>query len=660
MKNLLSVAIIIMALVPGCANIKKAQAVTDQEANPFSLTSKPYARYWWFASTITKEDVRYNLNWLKDNGFGGVELAWVYPLNRFNPKDTTYTPRQEWLSPEWREIVNYTAVYADSIGLGCDMTLGTLWRFGDSYVPFEQATRRFGDENWRQVITRSWEHPRPGYVIDHLNPSNYLPYFNRLLDSFPHPSSGRPRSFFIDSWEVETEKLWSTGLEKEFLERFGYDIVPFMDSIYKPSNSEHLYDYMSLVSEKVIGFYREFDRVTGERWAFSRAQVSGAPCDLISGYAAVDIPESEAMLFEPGFSTIPASAALLSGKNHVSAETFTCIYGWPGDYLRQEQVADLKIVADALFANGVNQIVWHGKPHNPAGLDTVSFYASVHLGPEGSLTRQLGSFNRYLTTVSDYMKKGITCSDIAVYLPVEDAWRAGRMPVEKQFIWAWGYYEMRYVSYPEELASYNPVWINGEFLQKAEMSGNDILVGDARFKALYIDSKYIDYKVIKRVSELARQGLRVILKQLPEEPGFVKHDDYGLFVDSIKATANSDIASLSPELSPFIDGPVIPAHWCRKDGEALYVFFPHRNSRQLEFPVEYGQSLDNESYNVPVKISFEGYSYQINLNFKPYQSLLYKLSGGVAEEIDIEFIPETPVVKERPADYRAPWLVYED
>jgi len=212
MKNLLSVAIIIMALVPGCANIKKAQAVTDQEANPFSLTSKPYARYWWFASTITKEDVRYNLNWLKDNGFGGVELAWVYPLNRFNPKDTTYTPRQEWLSPEWREIVNYTAVYADSIGLGCDMTLGSLWPFGDSYVPFEQATRRFGDENWRQVITRSWEHPRPGYVIDHLNPSNYLPYFNRLLDSFPHPSSGRPRSFFIDSWEVETEKLWSTGL----------------------------------------------------------------------------------------------------------------------------------------------------------------------------------------------------------------------------------------------------------------------------------------------------------------------------------------------------------------------------------------------------------------------------------------------------------------
>ncbi|MDX9812562.1 MAG: glycosyl hydrolase [Bacteroidales bacterium] len=660
MKTIYATAVIILILITGCTYSEKSSGPASPPADPFSFTSQPYARYWWFASTIKKEDVRYNLDWLKENGFGGVELAWVYPLNRFNPEDTSYTPRQEWLSSEWSDIVAYTAGYADSIGLGCDMTLGTLWPFGDSYVPFEQATRRFGDENWRQVITRSWEHPKPGYVIDHLNPSNYLPYFQRLLDSFPHPLTKIPRSFFIDSWEVETEMLWTEGLEKEFLERYGYDIVPFMDSVYDQENSDHLYDYMSLVSEKVIGFYRDFDRVSGERGAFSRAQVSGAPCDLISGYAAVDIPESEAMLFEPRFSTIPASAALLSGKKHVSAETFTCLYGWPGDYLREEQVADLKLVADALFANGVNQIVWHGKPHNPAGLDTVSFYASVHVGPSGSLSKQLRSFNSYLSTVSEYMKKGQTLSDIAVYLPVEDAWKAGRMPVEKQFIWAWGHYEMRYTGFPEELASYNPVWINGEFLQKAEMSGNELVVGQARFKALYIDSKYLDYKVVKRVSELADKGLPVILRQIPEEPGFIKHDDYSLLVKQLSAEAIPDIRSVESWLSPFITGNTIPAHWCRTVGETLYVFFPNRNSSNLVFPVEYGQSLSNQSYSVPVKISHEGHTYEINLNFKPYQSLLYRLEGGRTEEIDIEFVPDTPVVKERPQDYRAPWLVYED
>jgi hypothetical protein len=66
--------------------------------------SKPYTRYWWFASEIKEEDIQYNLDWLKSHGFGGIELARVYPLNRFNPSDTTYTPRQEWLSPEWQKI----------------------------------------------------------------------------------------------------------------------------------------------------------------------------------------------------------------------------------------------------------------------------------------------------------------------------------------------------------------------------------------------------------------------------------------------------------------------------------------------------------------------------------------------------------------------------
>ena len=224
-RNILSTLLIITLLVAiSCSGANRKSAT--------SASSKPYTRYWWFASTIKEEDVRYNLNWLKENGFGGVEIAWVYPLNRFNPNDTTYTPRQEWLSPQWTNIVDFTIRYADSSGLGCDLTLGTLWPFGDSYVTADQATRRYGDPEWRQVITRSWEHPKSGYVIDHLTPANYLPYFTRLVKNFPRPEASKPQSYFIDSWEVETEKLWCKGFDKDFDTRFGYDITPFMDSIY--------------------------------------------------------------------------------------------------------------------------------------------------------------------------------------------------------------------------------------------------------------------------------------------------------------------------------------------------------------------------------------------------------------------------------------------
>jgi hypothetical protein len=122
---------------------------TGMERISMEMISKPYARYWWFASEIKKEDIEFNL---------------------------------DWLSQEWQEVVSYALLYADSIGLACDLTMGTLWPFGDSYVPYEQASQQFGEEE-RQVITRSWEYPKTGYVVDHINPGNYLPYFYRMLDS---------------------------------------------------------------------------------------------------------------------------------------------------------------------------------------------------------------------------------------------------------------------------------------------------------------------------------------------------------------------------------------------------------------------------------------------------------------------------------------------
>jgi hypothetical protein len=659
MKRILSSVIILVCFLISCKSGKKADANQEFPGNnnqSFSLNSKPYTRYWWFASEIKKEDVKYNLDWLKSHGFGGVELAWVYPLNRFNPEDTTYTPRQEWLSPEWQEIVEYTIRYADSIGLGCDLTLGTLWPFGDSYVTFDQATQKYGDPTWRQVITRSWEHPKPGYVIDHLTPKNYLPYFNRMIKAFPRPGTHLAQSYFIDSWEVETEKLWCDGFDSDFISAFGYDITPHMDSIYNPSNHRYLYDYMTLISDKVLGFYSDFDSSLNSVGILSGGQVSGAPCDLISGYALMDIPEGESMLFEPEFCAIPSSAALLSGKKYVSSETFSCLYGWPRDYIREEQTADLKLVADALFSNGINHIIWHGKAHNPKDQDIVNFYATTHIGNKGNLEPEITAFNKYLETVSDYMKRGSTYSDIAVYLPTEDAWSAGVMPREKQFIWAWGYYEMRYVYFPQELDAYNPTWINGDFLEKASSEGGILKIGDADFKALYVNSNYVDYDVLKRLRDLADSGLKIILKKIPEEPGTLLHNDYEKIAEALKNSENVS-SDLPGSLKPLITGSKVPRHWCRKENNSLYIFFPNPKADRIKFPLEYGQSLNSETYKNNTIVNWMGKEIDLNLEFEPYQSLLYKIEEGKAEQIDIKFIPKTPIVKKRPLDYRAPWLI---
>ena len=644
----------LLLLPQGCGHLTSVEGHKGQQA--FSVNPKPYARYWWFASVIKKEDVKYNLDWLKSHGFGGVELAWVYPLNRFNPADTTYTPRQEWLSREWQDIVEYTIRYSDSIGLGCDLTLGTLWPFGDSHVTFEQASQKYGEPNWRQVITRSWEHPRSGYVIDHLTPKNYLPYFNRLIDSFPRPVTKLSQSYFIDSWEVETSKLWCDGFDRDFISSYGYDISPFMDSIYRKGNKKQLYDYMTLISKKVLNFYTNFDSAVNSVGILSRGQVAGAPCDLISGYSRLDIPEGESMLFEPEFSSIPASAALLSGKVDVSSETFTCLYGWPRDYIREEQAADLKLVADALFANGINQIIWHGKAHNPKGQDSVNFYATTHLGDKSKLEPEIKSLNHYLETVSLYMKRGSTFSDIAVYLPTEDAWSSGIMPEEKQFIWSWGYYEMRYIYFPGELDGYNPTWINGEFLEKAAIENGLLKVGNAQYKALFVNVHYLDYQVLTRLLGLAENGLKIIMKTKPEEPGTIMHSDYNEVAEALMKSKNVTPA-IPVNLQPFITGNRIPRHWGRIDGRTLYIFFPNPKSDRIKFPLEYGQSLNSEIYKTIITLNFQGKETTLNLTFAPYQSILYKIENGRAEQIDIKYIPPDPVVKKRPKDYKAPWLI---
>lgn len=661
-KYLLSL-LFVSLLFFGCEN-KQQDVISDngkiQDTTKYSIfenLNKPYTRYWWFASEIKKEDVKWNLDWLKENGFGGVEIAWVYPLNRNSKTDSSYTPRYEWLRKDWQDVVDYTIRYADSIGLGCDLTFGTLWPFGDSFVPFEQATQKFGDTKWRQKISASWEYPKEGYVIDHLTPANYQPYFDRLLKAFPRPKTRIKQAYFIDSWEVETEKLWSSGFAKDFEMKYNYDIVPEMDSIYSKGYEGELYDYMSLISDKVLQFYGEYTSYLNSEGILSRGQVSGAPCDLISGYAKLDIPEGEAMLYEPEFNAIPASAALLAGKKVVTAETFTCLYGWPRDYIREEQTADLKLLADALIANGINHVIWHGKAHNPKGQDTVNFYASTHIGFSGSLAPEIPAFNKYLENVSGYMKMGRTYSKAAVYLPTEDAWRKGYMPKDKQFKWAWGYYEMRYIYFPEELAGYSPTWINADFLSQGRVVNGKLIVGELSFDFLYIDAEFLDIKALKLVDKFASEGLKIILKRQPKSPGAFTNTLYNTILSNITMNPNVN-PKLPKDVIPLITSKkTVPKFWSRIDANNLYIFFPNPKSNFLKFPIEYGQSLNSETFSYDITINYFGKQHELKLNFEPYQSLLFKIENNKLEQIDIRFVPKTPLLKARLAGYEAPWLV---
>src|SRR4030043_406932 len=369
------------------------------------LSNKPYTRWWWFSGLIEEPVIRYQLDWVKANNFGGVEIARVYPLPDSKPGPV-------WLSEEWTQIVLYTKEYATSIDLGCDFTFGTAWPFGGSIVDEKDAARNFKGLS-SQRLEKSWENSAgsPEFILNHLDKNALKRYARKIGKALKPALKGKISGLFCDSWEVETDGLWTEGLEEQFKERFGYDLMSYQKTLN--NHPDVKYDYRKLISDRIINeFYKPFTEICHEFGAYSRVQCHGSPTDLISAYSVVDIPESETLLFDPHFAQVAASAAMLSGKKIVSAEAFTCLYGWkpfpgPGPYQKQELITDLKIVADSLFANGVNFLIWHGMPYNPTR-GSNQFYASVHVGADANFVEKLAEFNKYIEEISKLMRTGNT------------------------------------------------------------------------------------------------------------------------------------------------------------------------------------------------------------------------------------------------------------
>jgi len=57
----------------------------------FYPDSRPWTRWWWFNVELREEDIKGQLDWVKASGFGGVELAFIYPLSR-QPQATSHKP----------------------------------------------------------------------------------------------------------------------------------------------------------------------------------------------------------------------------------------------------------------------------------------------------------------------------------------------------------------------------------------------------------------------------------------------------------------------------------------------------------------------------------------------------------------------------------------
>jgi len=634
-----------------CAKTVPATSAAGREGVSFYKSGKPYTRWWWFATQIQKQDIVAELDWVKQKGFGGVEVAWIYPSWWSEEERAKLSPPPKWLSPEWSELVAYAKQYAERIGLGCDFTFGSAWPMGDTQVKREDAEGTFDAPEAEQHIRDHWEHPEEALVIDHLSRRAFDRYAERTGKALAPALRGTPSGLFCDSLELTLRPFWTAGFDREFEQRFGYDIKPFLETLHKPANNEVRYDYLKLISEDMIErFYRPFTETAHKLGAFSRAQVAGAPVDLLTAYAAADVPETEVMLYEPAFGQIVASAAALAGRRDVSSETFTCAYGFPNRHHQEEQTADLKLIADAIFANGVNQVFWHGKPFNARdGKGDAEFFATVHVGEKGALSEELPAFNAYMEKVCKAMKRGRVYSSVAVYLPTEDAWMAPDILGSTDPNWEHRYpaYTMNYTPQASELKGWRPLWINREFLKRGTLEGSVLRVGEQVFSILYLDVYYLDDEALDTILALARAGLPVCLKRPPHEPGRTKSPTFEARVQELQALANvsANFSSVA-RAKALVAGENLPDFWARIDGSETIIFFANPRAQNLHLPLHYGQALANKDVERPVEITVGGRTIAMTLVFKPYQSILLTIDGnGTPSFADITFQPKTPVVE---------------
>ena len=133
MKNLL-LSIITIFLLIACNNKESAIQPVDSSSQPteawgaISNTNKPWTRWWWHGSSVTKAGITAELEALATAGIGGVELIPIYGIKG---KEAAFI---DYLSNEWVDLFLFTLQEAERLGLGVDMATGTGWPFGGPWV----------------------------------------------------------------------------------------------------------------------------------------------------------------------------------------------------------------------------------------------------------------------------------------------------------------------------------------------------------------------------------------------------------------------------------------------------------------------------------------------------------------------------------------------
>jgi hypothetical protein len=264
-----------------------------------------------------------------------------------------------------------------------------------------------------------------GFVLDHLSRTAIDHHLNTVAEPLLKAFGDQPPyAVFSDSLEVYGTD-WTDDFLAEFQRRRGYDLKPHLPAVYSgqgPDAAALRRDWALTQTELVNERYLTpvNDWATAHRTQF-RSQTYGEPAVSLSSNRLVALPEGEGPQFRSfSFTRLATSAGHLYNRPVVSAETWT----WLNSPAFSATPLDMKVEADRMLLQGVNQFVGHGWPYTPPGAQEpgYAFYAAAVFNDHQPWWNVMPDVNAYLQRTSYLLRQGQPANQVAVLLPNDDVY----------------------------------------------------------------------------------------------------------------------------------------------------------------------------------------------------------------------------------------------
>jgi hypothetical protein len=102
------------------------------------VRAQPFVRWWWNGNRLSKDEIRRELDVLKEAGIGGVEIN---PIQFPETADPIGIESLQWLSEPWLEMFQTAVQGAKARGMVIDSIVGSGWPFGGRFLSREDQTQ---------------------------------------------------------------------------------------------------------------------------------------------------------------------------------------------------------------------------------------------------------------------------------------------------------------------------------------------------------------------------------------------------------------------------------------------------------------------------------------------------------------------------------------